>query len=349
MTLRQKLENIMQLLPVRHLDNEQMQSLRDLVEVDLVEEVIRCLGTVNNYKILGRTGQGRRADVPWIGIHDQRVDSDAQSGVYLTILFRVDGSGFAFSIQQGTDNYGINAIQRMVANLKSDLGLPDNRFTKGQIRMRPVPLNKAVFPNHSRPAKYEIANVIGIEFDSNDIPDTLENDLRLLFGVYQKWARDVINTSFREEGEYQSFDFPVGEAIIDITVPTVRRDRLNENYRAGSPYPPRDNRQGAVALVRAGYQCEVDPEHTTFVKENGNSYMEKHHLIPMERYFNFHLSVDHFTNIYSLCPMCHRKIHYGRAQDKRELVQQLYVKRMDDFQGLYRVGLDQMLSFYNAR
>lgn len=53
----------------------------------------------------------------------------------------------------------------------------------------------------------------------------------------------------------------------------------------------------------------------TFLTYKNESYVEYHHLIPFSEYDG----PDHSLNIIALCPMCHRKLHYLKQEDKREL------------------------------
>ena len=55
--------------------------------------------------------------------------------------------------------------------------------------------------------------------------------------------------------------------------------------------------------------------HPTFITYKNESYMEYHHLIP----FNGFDGPDHNLNILALCPMCHRKLHFLRREDKQTM------------------------------
>jgi hypothetical protein len=58
---------------------------------------------------------------------------------------------------------------------------------------------------------------------------------------------------------------------------------------------------------------------TSFITFNDETYLEYHHLIPFSNYDG----PDHFLNIYALCPSCHRKLHFIKLSQKRELYGQL--------------------------
>lgn len=84
------------------------------------------------------------------------------------------------------------------------------------------------------------------------------------------------------------------------------------------------------AVAASGFKCAFDPAHHTFLKENGKQYMEGHHLIPCnpgnsEKYWKrFGRNIDCFENIVSLCPICHRRIHYGSEAERAEIIDRLY-------------------------
>lgn len=92
------------------------------------------------------------------------------------------------------------------------------------------------------------------------------------------------------------------------------------------------------SLRLSGWHCEHDHAHVTFVTDEGHEYMEGHHLIPVWAQPNFQVSLHVWANIFSLCPTCHRQIHYGRHDERRELFRELYDQRAERFR---KVGIDQ--------
>jgi 5-methylcytosine-specific restriction protein A len=69
--------------------------------------------------------------------------------------------------------------------------------------------------------------------------------------------------------------------------------------------------------------------------------MEAHHLIPMSIQKDFTNSLDVPGNIISVCPNCHRKLHYACLEDKEGMINILYEKRK---KGLERFGIDISLN-----
>lgn len=84
------------------------------------------------------------------------------------------------------------------------------------------------------------------------------------------------------------------------------------------------------AIEYAGYACEIDNVHQTFVAEKTHKpYMESHHAIPMKMQSIFDKSLDVYANVVCLCPICHKRIHYGLKSDKQHMLDVIYAKRAD--------------------
>lgn len=91
---------------------------------------------------------------------------------------------------------------------------------------------------------------------------------------------------------------------------------------------PRNDKVAVNALAHAGFMCEIDNSHPTFIrKKSSKNYVEPHHLIPMRYSEKFDYSLDVEENIVSLCSNCHNQLHYGR--DYEELLEKLYEERKD--------------------
>lgn len=83
-------------------------------------------------------------------------------------------------------------------------------------------------------------------------------------------------------------------------------------------------------LVSNNYMCEYDPSHISFIShKTNNNYVEGHHLIPMSYQDNFEHSLDTEANVISLCPVCHRLLHFGIFEDKINILEKLYKSRYD--------------------
>lgn len=92
--------------------------------------------------------------------------------------------------------------------------------------------------------------------------------------------------------------------------------------------PKRSNILRTQALIIANYQCEIDDTHESFIAEKTKrSYMEGHHAIPMSLQKGFEHSLDVYANLICLCPICHRRIHYGLKEDRKDMLRHIYNDR----------------------
>lgn len=83
-------------------------------------------------------------------------------------------------------------------------------------------------------------------------------------------------------------------------------------------------------IEMASYCCEINGKHDSFITEKTKKrYMEGHHAVPMRLQENFGVSLDVYANIVSLCPICHRQIHYGLKEDRVNLMGMIYEKRSE--------------------
>ena len=67
----------------------------------------------------------------------------------------------------------------------------------------------------------------------------------------------------------------------------------------------------------------------------------------MEFYSEFENSIDSYINIYTLCPLCHRKIHYAKKEERFKMREFLYNKRKDLYDKYYHISLEKMKLYYN--
>lgn len=146
-----------------------------------------------------------------------------------------------------------------------------------------------------------------------------------------------------DDPEYlQEVEIAIPEVEKILTPPTPK---IVKGIKASREIFVRDPRMAAFSLQHYGYQCEVNDSHNTFIAEKSQKpYVEAHHLIPFKFQSEFSFPLDCVENILCLCPNCHRGIHLGKVEHKRELIKTLYDKRpvVNGF------DLTQVLSFYNS-
>jgi 5-methylcytosine-specific restriction protein A len=125
----------------------------------------------------------------------------------------------------------------------------------------------------------------------------------------------------------------ISEASSHVVRNAPRRKILIENQTYGKKVL-RNPQLAKSAIIAANYQCEVNSEHKTFLNKYGKQYMEGHHLIPCtienseEIWEKFGRNIDCKENIVSLCPTCHRAIHMGNADEKRQVLTKLISKHL---------------------
>jgi 5-methylcytosine-specific restriction protein A len=133
------------------------------------------------------------------------------------------------------------------------------------------------------------------------------------------------------------------------------RDRdLELQDNQSSKIIKRDPRLAKTAIIKAGYKCQVDENHQTFQKTNGKQYMEGHHLIPCTYknalYFKekYDINIDCMENIVSICPNCHRAIHYGDENTKFSILETLFNIKQKTYNEKLKLNLsfDDIKKYY---
>jgi 5-methylcytosine-specific restriction protein A len=109
---------------------------------------------------------------------------------------------------------------------------------------------------------------------------------------------------------------------------------------------------GKIAIQCANYKCIVNEEHITFEsKVTGKNFMEAHHLVPMKEVKNIfelqNINIDCVENLVSLCPNCHRAVHYGADYVKRNILTNLLDKKKNDFDKIgLKIEIYELLKMY---
>lgn len=174
------------------------------------------------------------------------------------------------------------------------------------------------------PIKSAVETVL-IEQNSND---TIESEELIYDAIYQSLVEVAKASSTTYTAEEYVEQNPEGNSIT-------------------SHRPPTNPALGKEAIRDNGYRCSVNAGHDTFLKSDGTTYMEVHHIIPLIQQKNFKCKLDTKANIVPLCPNCHRKLHYGRSEDIEIILQDLFGKKEE---ALKKSGLDitfdNLMSYY---
>lgn len=107
----------------------------------------------------------------------------------------------------------------------------------------------------------------------------------------------------------------------------------------------RNEARAKKAIVNSNFTCNLDASHKSFISKNGKPYMEAHHLIPINAQGDFKTGLDCEANIVSLCPTCHRMLHYG--EDIKEPLKKLYNERKEKLeQAGIKISFEDLMKYY---
>jgi 5-methylcytosine-specific restriction protein A len=277
------------------------------------------------------------SEVPWIGIHsnNENFDSKSQTGVYLTILFNASGSNVSLSLQYGSDKLTSDVLNNSNLKYRTLLGL---EFNKTNINLTAKDSTGKLLKPQSRAKKYETANIYGKDFYHNDINELLL-DLPKFILVYENLIDKIIES---DEALYQIEFTSVNPSdyselkkkddfkIISIDINSFKRS----------------NKEKSIAIKKAGFKCELNNEHETFLTESCLNYVEGHHIIPVELYTEFANDIDHWSNIISLCPNCHRKIHLANKEIKKEIISKIWATRGELLKENFSIEMNELINYY---
>jgi hypothetical protein len=201
------------------------------------------------------------------------------------------------------------------------------------------------------------------EIKINDYNNKMFRKQRFYGGTYPKLDEKIIDyiLSVLETKRFLDNDDNEEQEEIQISEPASSEIIQNssdkplniENGNHGKIIV-KDSRISKSALIDAKYTCAINAAHKTFITKHKTPYMEGHHLIPCtvmnSQYFMemFNKNIDCFENIVSVCPNCHREIHYGEWNSKSEKIRIIYRKQQKK---LNRVGIliteNELLNLYN--
>ena len=189
-------------------------------------------------------------------------------------------------------------------------------------------------------------------------PEQQYNSIKMNTELKKPIIRVTVDEIEASEGEELSIKKAVDSLLIDesksmtgfeyVAKPEDRKEVKESSDSMRPSLYPRDPQKRINALNRAGFVCEINPDHKSFISKRTNKpYMETHHLIPLEYWRSFDNNLDVEANIVCLCSNCHNEIHYGKYADK--LIRPLYLKREHELQEAgIAIDLDDLLKMYNG-
>lgn len=138
---------------------------------------------------------------------------------------------------------------------------------------------------------------------------------------------------FMSQGDVDLILPSIGSRLIDRPVEKCTREQIRKiKTSRGSDLIVKKS------LEMSEWKCMHDSRHVTFDTDKPylHSYMEGHHLIPLQFQDEFDVGLHVWSNVVCLCPICHRQMHYGLRTDRIRLFSSLYEVRAER---LHKAGI----------
>lgn len=373
MVLMSKIEKILEEYIVEKNNPLKDNPLAEIVRNDIPKILADYLDD-DKYLVKGSVGQGQWAHIPWIAIFNKKITTNATRGYDIVLLFQADMSGFYLTLNQGWTYYKENYKPKSEAQKKIKKVAT---ILQGEFQEIPSQFNSDTIDlkhDSDLPKGYELGNITSRYYSQNHLPTDIEflNDISDLLQIYDQLyyligenrTFEDLNKELLAHNDRKFIETETEEEVYQANIEEilVKEDYLYEEEVAstkpkaiktkeGEAKWPRDSEISATAIVKANFQCEVDPTHRTFTSnKTKRQFMEAHHLIPMQFQNIFNNSLDKVANIICLCPNCHRQIHYGTSDEKEDLIEKLYRKAERE---LIKVGinidLNDLKNLYGVR
>ncbi|WP_257149377.1 HNH endonuclease [Bacillus cereus] len=157
----------------------------------------------------------------------------------------------------------------------------------------------------------------------------------------------ILSEDEQEEDMYQA-NIDSDFSKVKVAEEEKPESRKKTKIESGREVWPRDPKKAKQAIKQAEFKCEIDDTHETFISEaSRRNFMEAHHLIPLKMQHEFEYSLDVAGNIVSICPNCHRLIHYARAKDKKKILELLFEKRRGNLRNCgIEISIKDLLGYY---
>ena len=169
---------------------------------------------------------------------------------------------------------------------------------------------------------YEINELCELEllreylYDQSDFVAKDERGNRMYSAGLNNYIRFAEGKEFARLGDVGT-QMDIVIPLSDKTTVTAERWKRNEIVKKQS-------------IEMAHNLCEINSQHVTFTAaSSGKQYMEGHHAIPIKKQSYFNVSLDVYANIICLCPICHRLLHYGVIDEKKDVLNKIYIDRAD--------------------
>lgn len=183
---------------------------------------------------------------------------------------------------------------------------------------------------------------------------------RFYKGTYPKLDKKILNYLENYLNPAESVDDTIFQEEVQKEDSSKAKALPNDStekpsYRTGTNGRQVDKkaRITKAALIEAEFKCAGNEKHITFTTTRGDIYMEGHHFIPCtctnsEDFWNkYNVNIDCVENIISLCPICHRLVHFGSEQERSDLLEKLYYIQITKIKSIgIDISLDELLNLY---
>lgn len=202
-------------------------------------------------------------------------------------------------------------------------------------------LSDSSISKYSKQANNRIIQDLGISFYSVEKIDDLSQlltDVKLLESLMPKDPKRMYSAAVSNYIKYRveaiDIENTVKDSYYGYEVEKIIIEEENKSFNLNPQSAltkkelfqyQRDPKVGARALISADYQCKINNKHRFFTsRRTKRNYVEAHHLIPIAYQSLFENGIDIVDNIVSLCPVCHKCIHYGENSARVEMIHTLY-------------------------
>lgn len=295
-----------------------------------------------------------------VAIFIENITKKASKGLYLVFLVKADLSGMYLSLNQG-----FTYFENKYGKKKSTKTRVKNTAIKIRNLLNTIPKESLIDIDlnciNDLGKGYEAGNIAAKYYSIDNMPsdEELVNDIKDYIVSYKELSRIIGNRTVEQFYDYlllkdDGYELTEDEEIkaVDRVLASGKSNKEETAEFKGEKKPkkdsvidnkgkksyPRDSKVAANAIKIAGYKCEVDEHHTSFIRRsNGKKYTESHHLIPLNCQDDFEFSLDVEENVCSVCSNCHNCIHYGTDEERLVILNKLYDERKEH---LDKVGLN---------
>lgn len=275
--------------------------LGTLVRSDLRDAVLATAGT--SFIAKGSVGNGRWANVPWLGIFHPLETNTAQSGFYVVYLLNPTERKIYLSLNQGVTE-ARNETKTKSASLdllRTRAKILRNRIESVPSEISEIEINLGFAEGLG--AEYEAAHVLGTSYNCAELANAsrVDRDLSTILSVYKGL---LTSEGYSIADDIEQDEFPkVTERKKKVL--HARFDRLG-------------NVSSKVKKVK-GSTCEACGFNFEEIYGGlGSNFIEIHHLVPFsELSVETSRQLDPIRDFAALCANCHRMIH--RLDDPSDL------------------------------